>query len=224
MPSTLAMFFSFFFVFFASTIFLNVFSFLILLYFLLFLSSLFTRPLRFFSRDWNFYLTMRCFYKFLWLLFHRVFYTFFFLAFGSLNFLYFSLIYLTASCPFFPGSSVSISSKIFIVSTVSAFFGMSSVFVLEMQSLLVLFFLAFDAKLSFLKSVESISVLIKSPASLAISFVVFFREERTYNLFYLDLLYQDSRQFLTIPQIFYCFYFFALLFFLDIYFLFCLQP
>ena len=65
------------------------------------------------------------------------------------------------------------SSKVLKISSVSLSFGSSTSFAggLETYSFLILFFLTFDAKFSFLKSVESISVLIKFPALPGMSFV-----------------------------------------------------
>ena len=95
-----------------------------------------------------------------------------FLAFTSLNFLYFLLIYLAASCAFFPPSRFAISSKVSMVSLISeSFVGISCVFSLKTYCFLVLVFLTFDSRFSFLKSVESSSALVKCSASPGISFV-----------------------------------------------------
>ena len=80
---------------------------------------------------------------------------------------------MAASCTFLPGSKVAISSKTFNISVVSVSFGVSLVSFL-MHGFLVVFFFTFVVKFSFLKSVESISVLIKWAASAGILFGVSF--------------------------------------------------
>ena len=63
-----------------------------------------------------------------------------------------------------------------------------------------LFLLIFVVKFSFLKSIESISVLKKCPASAGILFfcLLFRRYRHIIYFFYLDLLYLDNQQFLAI--------------------------
>ena len=122
----------------------------LVLFFDYFFSSFFIRRLRFFNGEKTFsVLTISSGNLYL-----------FFLAVASLIFLYFSLIFLAASCTFLPGSKVAISSKTFNISVVSVSFGVSLVSFL-MHGFLVVFFFTFVVKFSFLKSVESISVLIK---------------------------------------------------------------
>ena len=75
-----------------------------------------------------------------------------------------------------------------------------NIFFKKIYGFSALFLLIFVVKLSFLKSIESISVLKKCPASAGILlfFLSYFLEVQTYNLFYLDLLYLDNQQFLAI--------------------------
>ena len=92
---------------------------------------------------------------------------------ASLIFLYFSLIFFAAICAFFPGLRLEISSNTSIVSFISSFtFGLHS-FIFK-YGFFIFSFLAFDARFSFLKSVESISLLVKCPASGGILFVFSF--------------------------------------------------
>ena len=93
--------------------------------------------------------------------------------FVSLIFLYFSLIFFSAICAFFPGLRLEISSNTSIVSFISSFtFGIHS-FIFK-YVFFIFSFLAFGARCSFLKSVESISVLKICPASGGILFVFSF--------------------------------------------------
>ena len=98
----------------------------------------------------------------------------FFLAFASLIFLYFSLIFSAAICAFFPGTRGAISSKRFIVSSVLSALGSAQIFFSKKYGFAILFLLIFVVKFSFLRSVESISVLKKCAASAGILFVVSF--------------------------------------------------
>ena len=90
--------------------------------------------------------------------------------FASLIFLYFSLIFFAASVRFFPGLRLEMSSNTSTVSFISSFtFGLHS-FIFK-YDFFIFSFLAFDARFYFFKSVESISVLKKCPASGGILFV-----------------------------------------------------
>ena len=86
---------------------------------------------------------------------------------GSFDFfLYFSFISLAAICAFLPGSKTAISSNTLILSFVLPL----SFFVFKYGFLTFLFLISLLIRFSFLKSVLSISFLIKCPASPGILF------------------------------------------------------
>ena len=173
MSSIISIFLFFFLFSFASTIFLNVFSCRILSYFLIIFLAAFLLDLFGFSIETGTFTSPWSVLTFSILTILPGNLNLFFLPFAPLSTLYFSLIFFAAICAFLPGSRIAISSNIFIVSAVSSStFGHHSF--KSKYGFLFLFLLTFEVRFSFYRSVESISVLKKCPASEGILHAVSF--------------------------------------------------